>query len=143
MSAVEQFGDDLSDDQYRLLVPIFDTVTPENVRRRLRTAGAIAHERGGGLIVCYIATVARQTPLDAISADDPVLTEAHEATSEFVDFAAKTEAPVVGYTHLTHETSGSVLNMIGKYRHPELLNSLIKNMTLDLIPIYKKRFSKI
>lgn len=115
MSSVTHLGGELSDGQYRLFVPVSDGIVPEDAERRLRTAAAIASERGGGLVVCYIATVARQTPLSAVSSDDPVLAQAHEATTEFVEFATETGVSVTGRIHLTHEESGSTLDAVEKY----------------------------
>jgi nucleotide-binding universal stress UspA family protein len=115
MSATTRIGVELSGDQYRLLVPVSAEVTRADTERRLRTAAAIARERGGGLVVGHITTLARQTPLDAVSVDDPILVEARETAAAFVEFATEMDVPVMGRVHLTHEMSGSVLDAVEKY----------------------------
>jgi nucleotide-binding universal stress UspA family protein len=115
MSSMAEFGTELPEGQYRLLVPISDADTPSNEERRLRTAAAIARERGGGLVVCSIATFARQTPLDTVPPDNPTLVAAHEKTEEFVALAEGTGVPVAGRVHLTHEQSRSVLDAVERY----------------------------
>jgi nucleotide-binding universal stress UspA family protein len=115
MNPTARVGAELSDGQYRLLVPVTDDIASESAERRLRTATAIARERSGGLVVAYIVTLARQTPLDAVSPDDPVLTEAREAAAAFVEFATKMDVPAVGRIHLTREKSGSILDAVAEY----------------------------
>lgn len=110
-----RIGTELSNGQYRLLVPVSADVAPTDTERRLRTAAAITCERGGGLVVASIATFARQTPLDAVPPDNPVLVEAHETTEELVELAAEMDVPAAGHVHLTHEESGSVLDAVEKY----------------------------
>lgn len=115
MTSTPRIGTELSEGQYRLLVPVSAGVAPADTERRLRTAAAIARERGGGLVVCYVATFARQTPLDTVPADNPTLVEAHEATVEYVEFAAEIGVPAEGHVHLSHLEWRSVLDAIETY----------------------------
>jgi nucleotide-binding universal stress UspA family protein len=115
MHSTTRIGAELPDGQYRLLVPVFEDIEPMDTERGLQTAAAIARERGGGLVVCYITTVARQTPLDAVRSDGQVLIEAREAVTEFVEIATEMDVPVMGRIHLTRERSGSILNAVAEY----------------------------
>jgi nucleotide-binding universal stress UspA family protein len=115
MNATTRIGAGLADDQYRLLVPVSEDIESTDAERRLRTAAAIVRERDGGLVVCHITAFARQTPLDAVSPDNPTLVEAHEAVSGFVEFATRMDVPAVGHVHLTHAESRSVLDAVEKY----------------------------
>jgi nucleotide-binding universal stress UspA family protein len=115
MSSTTTVGGELADGQYRLLAPVSAGVAPEDTERRLRTAAAIARERGGGLVVCYVATFARQTPLDAVPPDAPTLVTARETTAELIEFVTGMGVPVVGRIHLTHEESRSVLDAATDY----------------------------
>jgi nucleotide-binding universal stress UspA family protein len=115
MHSTTRIGAELPDGQYRLLVPVFEDVAPMDTERGLQTAAAIARERGGGLVVCYITTVSRQTPLDTVRSDGQVLIEAREAVTEFVEIATEMDVPVMGRIHLTRERSGSILNAVAEY----------------------------
>ena len=115
MNSTTRIGTELPEGQYRLLVPVSAGIAPEDTERRLRTAAAIARERGGGLVVCYVATFARQTPLDAVPSDDPMLVTARETATECIEFAEERSVPAVGRIHLTHEQSGSVLDAVTAY----------------------------
>lgn len=115
MNPAPRHGSDLSEGQYRLLVPTSTEDTSEDAERRLQIAAAIARERGGGLVIACTATFARQTPLDGIPPDNPTLAEAHEVTAAFVETAEKTSAPASGHVHLTHHESSSVLDAVEKY----------------------------
>jgi nucleotide-binding universal stress UspA family protein len=112
MSTEMRSGVEISEDRYRLLVPLSTEVASGSVERRLRTAAAIARERGGGVVVCYLATVARQTPLDGVPSDHPILAEAHETTEEFVESATRADVPAMGRIHLSHDESKSVLDAV-------------------------------
>ena len=115
MSTETQLGAEISAEQYRLLVPLSTEVTSGSAERRLRTAAAIARERGGGVVVCYMATVARQTPLNGVPPDHPILVEAHETTEAFVESAIGTDVPAMGRVHLSHDESQSVLDAVETY----------------------------
>ena len=115
MNSATQYGTGLSEGQYRLLVPAFIEDTPEDTERRLRTAAAIARERGGGLMIACIARFARQTPLDAIPSDNPALDEARDTTAAYVETAEKTGVPAEGHIYVTHRESPSVLDAVEKY----------------------------
>lgn len=115
MDSTIRFGTELSADQYRLLVPVTEDIEVENARRRLRIAAAIAGERGGGLVVSYVVAFAQHTPLSAVPADHPVLVEARDAATEFVEIAAETGVPVVGHIDLAHDRAESVLTAVAEY----------------------------
>jgi nucleotide-binding universal stress UspA family protein len=115
MSTEMRSGAEIPADRYRLLVPLSTEVASGSVERRLRTAAAIARERGGGVVACYMATVARQTPLDGVPSDHPILVEAHETTEEFVESATRADVPAMGRIHLSHNESQSVLDAVETY----------------------------
>lgn len=115
MKQITRIGTELPEGQYSLLVPVSAGTAPANTERWLRTAAAITSERGGGLVVCYVATFARQTPLDAVPSDDPTLVAARETATECIEFAEEMGVPAAGRIHLTHAESGSVLDAVEKY----------------------------
>ncbi|EMA37936.1 cationic amino acid transporter [Halococcus hamelinensis 100A6] len=114
-SGTERVGDALPEGRYRLLLPVAGETMPADAERRLRTATAIARERDGGLVVCSIVNFARQTPLDAVAADEPKLVAARETAERFVETVERTGVPVTGRVHLTHRESDSVLNAVEAY----------------------------
>ena len=115
MNSTPRHGTKLSEGQYRLLVPTSTEDTPEDAKLRLQTAAAIARERGGGLVIACITNFARQTPLNAIPADNPALVQAHEVTAAFVETAGEAGAPATGRIHLSHNESPLVLDAVEKY----------------------------
>src|SRR5699024_1850006 len=115
MASIERVGSELSEGQYRLLVPVSEAMGPADTERRLRTAAALARECGGGLVICYIVTFAPQTPLGSIERDDPALVDARTATEAFVEAAAEIGVPATGRIHPAHEVSGLVFGAVDAY----------------------------
>jgi nucleotide-binding universal stress UspA family protein len=99
-------------EEYRLLVPVLEATETEDVERLVETAAVLAREREGTLIVLYLATVVRSTPLDAISEDDEAAIEAREELAELLEIARETDTEADGIVYRTREESGSILNAV-------------------------------
>ena len=63
-------------------------------------------------MVLYPATVARSTPLDAISEDDIASIEAREELAELLGIARETGTEADGLVYWTREEAGSILNAV-------------------------------
>jgi nucleotide-binding universal stress UspA family protein len=60
----------------------------------------------------YLATVARSTPLDAISEDDAAAIEARKELAELLEIARERDTEADGIVYWTREESGSILNAV-------------------------------
>lgn len=113
LGAVSAAGpSDSDEDRYRLLVPVLDAIETEDVERLVETAVILAREREGTLLVLYLATLVRSTPLDAVSANDPVAVEAHEELKALLDVATETGVRAEGLVYWTHDEAELIHNAV-------------------------------
>ena len=93
-----------------MLVPVFAWDASAETERRMQTAAALARENRGGVVVCYVATLPRQTPLDISPENNPILIDAKKKAAELVEFTMGIGVPTEGHVHLAHQELPSVLN---------------------------------
>lgn len=106
---------ELAGSRYRLLVPVLNENSIENIERIVQAAATIARDRDGDLLVLCVVDVPRQTPYEALTDDQPRVRNAHEAVERLLQVAEETDVEAEGIVCFTHQESKAILDIAGRY----------------------------
>ena len=111
----------IRDTQYRLLVPVLDEGSVEDVERLMQTAALIADEQDGDVLVLCLVTVPEQTPYELLSDDEPLVQESYETAEHLLQIGSEQGISADALVCLTHRNVRAVLNIADRYECDGLL----------------------